>query len=108
MTVDETSNGQLVTVAPGEWLEICLGEIRASGYHWRVEDCGEPQLSLEAERFYAPRFQPMGKHIWRFRANAPGTSHIRLCYRHAWNSDAPLQMYELGLSVAEARAPSPG
>lgn len=101
MTVDETSNGRTLLVAAGETVEVCLGEIRTAGYHWSVEDSGNPQLELEAERFYAPRYLRMGKHIWRFRATEPGLSHIRLCYRHEWNGETPLQTYEVGLTVVE-------
>ncbi|HLL52830.1 MAG TPA: protease inhibitor I42 family protein [Myxococcaceae bacterium] len=102
MTVDETSNGQQLSVEPGEALEICLSEIRTEGYHWDVEECGEPNLSLESERFYAPRHLPTGKHIWRFRAQAPGEARVRLSYRHSWNDAAPLQVYEVVLSVQDA------
>lgn len=103
MTVDETSNGQTLVVEPGEALEICLGEIRTEGYVWSMEDCGEPQLSLEVERFYSPRHHPLGRHIWRFRATAPGISRVRLCYRHRWNDEPPRQTYELALAIRDER-----
>lgn len=103
MTLDETSNGQTLRVASGETVEICLGEIRTEGYHWDVEDCGEPALALQSERFHAPRHEPSGKHVWTLRARAPGEARILLRYRHGWNDSAPQQTFEVTLSVVDAR-----
>lgn len=101
MVLNETANGRWIDLAPGESLEIALGEIRTAGYSWVVEDAGEPALQLVSERFFSPP-QPAhasGTHAWVFRAERNGQGKIRLVYRRGWDASAPLSTFELDVGV---------
>ena len=102
--LDETFNGQSVTLRPGEVLDIALPEARTTGFQWHVREGAAQVSELEEESTEVPPGPPGrgGLHRWRFRATHPGEANILLHYRRPWEPDAaPGRVFQVQLRVSE-------
>jgi len=102
MHVGQSENGQEVTLALGQVLELALSENPTTGFRWDLKSKAGPACEL-AEDSFAPPGGPPGNggiHRWRFRAVHPGNGEIELEYRRPWRKDAaPAKVYKLSVRV---------
>ena len=102
MQYDEKANGRQVEATLNEEFEIVLPEVRTAGYHWKIVTKGEPPLQLLADERQpnADSVGGAGRHRWRFRADAVGTSEIRIQYARPWEDSAEsARTFELKVRV---------
>lgn len=81
--VDERANGTRIEVRAGTEMELRLDENPTTGYRWRLDRAGAPQLALVEERYEAPAAGAVGAaghHLFRFVAAAPGNAKLQLTY----------------------------
>ena len=97
----------------GQVLEIVLEGSAGTGYAWRLEADGSPQLrpvpvppSPEAAESDGPRLVggPTAQR-WHFLAERAGKATVKLSYRRPWESAAPVREAVFGVVVNEVAAP---
>ncbi len=88
MTLDESSNGQIVEAPIGDTIEIRLPENPTTGFRWHLTSDGSPECSLVHDDFSAPLSPPGkgGMHTWRFEAVRAGECNIELRSRRRWET----------------------
>jgi inhibitor of cysteine peptidase len=89
LTLDESSNGQIVEASIGDTIEIRLPENPTTGFRWHLTSDGSPACGLVGDDFSAPPNQPPGKggeHTWTFEAARAGECHIQLRSRRRWET----------------------
>jgi inhibitor of cysteine peptidase len=92
---DESSNGQEVTLHPGDTLNIQLGENASTGYRWSVTEeskrswnqtIRERDETVDAPA--GPPGQPGVRHLF-FDAVEAGTAQIEIDYARPWEKGKP-------------------
>lgn len=86
VVVDEQQTGGNVVVPPGEVLAIRLRESSGSGFRWSVEDADGLMVEEQVDRGNAPG--AAGIREFRFRAQGPGSHHLRLRQWRDWEGEA--------------------
>ncbi len=93
LVVGPEDHGQTVTLQVGQTLEVRLPANPTTGYEWQVREVddavlqtlGEPQFVAEdSERLGAG-----GVQVWRFQAQAVGTTTLDMVYVRPWETDTP-------------------
>ena len=87
ITVTKEQGGREVALKVGNILEIELPGRGGTGYSWFAEDTFAPYLKLVDQAT-----QKAGEHrlggpviqIWRFRAEKPGATEIKMAYYRPW------------------------
>jgi len=108
LRIDEGDNGREVSVAAGQWLEICLEENRTTGFRWLVTAAGGPAC-IPADDHFEPPGGPAGgsgRHCWRFRAAAPGRGTITLVYRRTWEGAPEARTFNVSVRVGAPTTPA--
>ncbi len=86
----------------GETLEISLPENRTTGFRWEIVANGEPNCTIQDDRYEAGRSVGQGgKHFWRFQTRQAGSAEIQLLYRRPWEKRKAAQTFTLHLRVYE-------
>ncbi len=103
---DENDNGQSVTMAPGDALQITLPENRSTGYVWSVVTNDEAVLRPTDEPAYEIEGEPLpgagGKVTFTFTAAAGGAVTLRLVNaRPQETAVQPVATFELNVQVSE-------
>jgi len=103
---DENDNGQSVTMAPGDALQITLPENRSTGYVWSVVTNDEAVLRPTDEPAYEIEGEPLpgagGKVTFTFTAAAAGAVTLRLVNaRPQETAVQPVATFELNVQVSE-------
>jgi inhibitor of cysteine peptidase len=96
-SADKTS----ITMAVGGELELALAANPTTGYSWAIAACDPAVLKLDSEN-YAQQGTATGsggEATWHFSAVAPGTTTLRLEYRRPWEKVAPVQTFEVAVTV---------
>ncbi len=92
-TVTEVDRGSQVHLRVGQTLEVRLAANPTTGYTWDLTAVDRTVLQPVGEpRFERGRKQALGSGgtmIWTFRAQAPGTTVLRLEYRRFWEAQSP-------------------
>jgi len=103
--VDASSDGQLVTLAVGEELQLSLPERPTTGYRWRLESDGSPACAVAGDRF-EPESQLAGAggvRTWVLRAVAPGQTQLSAVSARSWGASPPAATFQLRIAVTQAR-----
>jgi len=87
ITVTEEQGGREIALKVGNILRIELPGRGGTGYSWLAEATGAPHLKLVDQttqkagerRLGAPVIQ-----VWRFRAEKPGATEIKMAYYRTW------------------------
>jgi inhibitor of cysteine peptidase len=86
--VDDSGIGRTHELRVGDELVLRLPENPTTGFRWQVEPSGESALLSLEDRFQPGGTSPVpgagGHHIFRFAASRPGTVHLALAHRQAW------------------------
>lgn len=108
VTLGADSNGQAVTVKPGQQLDIRLASNATTGYAWEVAQCDEAVLKLEGEPEYEtssqgqPRVGAGGWQTFHFKPQQAGQANLKLVYRRPWEKDIePIENFEVQVTVQE-------
>jgi len=104
VTVTDGDSGRTIELATGQELRLELAANRSTGYAWEWVDRDASVVALLGEPTYtAPSSGALGAGgtaTWRFRAERPGSSRLRLVYRRAWEHGAePARTLTLTLRV---------
>ena len=104
VSIDETQNGQTVSLASGDSLVIELAGNPTTGYEWAVAQADDDLLRL-ADSSYTPDSPGLagsgGLYLFRFEALRPGSAPLLLAYRRPWEPNAPARSFALTVSIPE-------
>lgn len=103
---NEDDNGQTITLAVGDTLQISLPENRSTGYLWSMAANDEAILSLTAEPVYEIEGEPMpgagGRVTFTFAAAVPGEVALQLINSRSFETDVPpVETFELAVQVTD-------
>jgi inhibitor of cysteine peptidase len=88
--IDKNHNGSDVEVAPGEQIELRLGENPTTGYRWHLRSSTDPILAVHEDTFASSGtgVGAGGIRCWRFQAGQAGTARVELENRRSWENRA--------------------
>jgi inhibitor of cysteine peptidase len=93
MRLTEKDDGQKISVATGQVLNLSLPENPTTGYGWSVADLKLPDclaaLSAGEYKPDADRIGSGGMMTWRFVALRHGSGELRLVYNRSFETDRP-------------------
>lgn len=102
---DEADNGQTVTMAAGDVLQVMLSENPTTGYLWAIVTNDEAVLRLSDEPAYEVESDAIGAggtKTFLFDAVGPGTSVLRLVNaRPQETAVEPVATFELTVQVTD-------
>lgn len=102
---DEADNGQAVTMAVGDMLQVMLDENQTTGYLWSIVTNDESVLALSEEPAYEVESDADGaggRRTFLFQAVAPGTSVLRMVNAMQQETAVePAETFELTVQVVE-------
>ena len=102
---DEADNGQTVTMATGDVLQVMLSENPTTGYLWAIVTNDEAVLRLSDEPAYEVESDAIGAggtKTFLFDAVGPGTSVLRLVNaRQQETAVEPVATFELTVQVLD-------
>jgi inhibitor of cysteine peptidase len=91
VTVTQAQHGRDLTLKVGSILEIELPGIGGTGYTWLEQAAGAPYLKLLDQTTRPDKEGRMGGpviQVWRFKAEKPGTTEIKMAYYRPWEGVA--------------------
>jgi predicted secreted protein len=87
ITVTKEQGGREIALKVGDILQIELPSRGGTGYSWFVEANGAPYLKLMSQSTRAapePRPGAPVMQVWRFKAEKPGATQIKMTYYRPW------------------------
>ena len=87
VTVTKAQDGRDLELKVGGILEIELPGRGGTGYSWFAEDTGAPYLKLVDQATRQVKERRVGGpviQVWRFRAEKPGATEIKMAYYRPW------------------------
>jgi len=87
VTVTKEQGGREIALKVGDILFIELPGTGGTGYLWSVEETCAPYLKLLDQTTRQLKEGLMGgpvMQVWRFKAEKPGTTEIRMAYYRPW------------------------
>ena len=102
MVVDESADGQSLTLAVGESLMVELAENPTTGFRWTLTSDGAPACAASGESYEADQSTGLGRggrHRWQFQAAQPGRGTIALSHSRPWEPGAPGRTFSLSVTV---------
>jgi len=97
--IADTDNGSQVGLEVGETLGLSLESNPTTGYRWEVSELDQSILVETYHEYEAdsPAITGSGgREIWRFQAQRPGSTTLRLEYRRPWEEDVePFQTFNV-------------
>jgi predicted secreted protein len=87
ITVTKAQSGREIALKEGDILQIELPAQGGTGYSWFFEANGAPHLQLMSESsraVSAPRPGSPVMQVWRFKAEKPGITRIKMAYYRSW------------------------
>jgi predicted secreted protein len=87
LTVGKDQDGRDLDLKVGSILEIELPGRSGTGYSWSAEAAGAPYLKLMSHttrQVVEGRLGGPVIEVWRFRAEKPGATEIRMAYFRPW------------------------
>jgi inhibitor of cysteine peptidase len=87
VTVTRAQDGREIALKVGNILEIELPGIGGTGYLWVEQATGAPYLKLVDQTTRPDKQGRLGGpviQVWRFKAEKPGTTEIKMAYYRPW------------------------
>ena len=87
LTVTKAQHGREITLKVGSILEIELPGQAGTGYLWLEQATGAPYLKLIDQTTRPDKQGRLGGpviQVWRFKAEKPGTTEIKMAYYRSW------------------------
>jgi inhibitor of cysteine peptidase len=101
--VDETNNGQTVSLNEGERLMVALSGNVTTGYEWEVEEAPDGSVLEFVEGVDYLSFSSLlgapGTFLFRYEAKTTGRGNLSLRYHRPWESVPPLQTFSVFIAV---------
>lgn len=101
--LDESANGQTVTVASGSDLIVSLPGNPTTGYGWEVTVANPEIVSRSQPVAYMPSATLIGSggtYTFQYRATKQGSTDLAFVYRRPWETGtAPLKTYRITVIV---------
>jgi inhibitor of cysteine peptidase len=92
----DVDSGTTVELAVGGTLVVDLEENVTTGFSWSVETT-PAMLQATGDEQVAPADTGVvgaaGRHVFTWKASAPGTSELRLWYARPWESIQPAKVF---------------
>lgn len=102
---DGADNGQTVTMAAGDMLQLMLAENPTTGYTWAIVTNDEAVLAPSGEPAYEVESDAIGAggtKTFMFQAVAPGTSLLQLVNARPWETAVePAETFQLTVQVTD-------
>jgi inhibitor of cysteine peptidase len=103
-TITLKEDGTKVKIAKGQILQLKLDALPSAGYTWQVSKQNEEQLKLQGKPvFERPEKKVIGgkvTQVFRFKAEAVGTSDLELHYKRPFEKDKPpAKTFKLNVTV---------
>ena len=86
-TVTKAQHGREIALKVGSILEIELPGQAGTGYSWLEQATGAPYLKLIDQTTRPDKQGRLGGpviQVWRFKAEKPGTTEIKMAYYRSW------------------------
>ena len=117
VTLNAADNGRIVTVAPGDRVEIQLDGNRTTGYAWQMKMAPEPGLRFLGQDYQLKPVEPAeeeakeeakkevplcgapGLETFRYEAVTPGAWRINGVYVRPWEKDIPKDAARFGVTI---------
>jgi len=103
VNVDDSMNGQTITVNAGATFEVSLAGNPTTGYNWYAANLDETILSQSGEADFKADSSAIGAGgiiTNSFKAEATGTTTLTLEYKRAWETDVePIQLFTITVVV---------
>lgn len=101
--IADTDNGSQVALQVGETLALSLESNPTTGYGWEIAELDQSILSETYHEYEAdsPAITGSGgQEVWRFQAQRPGSTTLRLEYRRPWEEGVePIQTFNVEVGV---------
>ncbi len=101
--VDDSMNGQTITVNAGDTFKVSLVGNPTTGYNWYAANLDETILSQSGEADFKADSSAIGAGgiiTNTFKAEATGTTTLTLEYKRAWETDVePIQVFTITVVV---------
>jgi len=98
----EDASGSTVELKVKDNFEISLSETTMGGYRWKLVESGAPVLkSEELGGNASDPSVPGGRssRSWRFTAQQPGSTQLRLQHLRSWETNSPSREFLLHVNV---------
>lgn len=104
LQITEKDDGKELSVTAGQGLTVALPCQPGAGYAWtilvrdekRIEVLGEPRIEARDSK----RFGGVERHVFRFRALAPGSTALELGLTRKWEKEQkPKRVFRVGLTI---------
>lgn len=85
--VTRAQHGKDIALKVGSILEIELTEIGGTGYLWFEQGTAAPYLKLIEQTTHPDKEGRLGGpvlHVWRFKAEKPGNTQVKMAYYRPW------------------------
>lgn len=100
--LDESDNGNTVTVASGQQVTLQLPGNPTTGYGWQATVGNTAVLSEQGPPAFTPSSDALGAggtYTFKYRANTAGQTDLTLVYQRSWETVPPLKTYKLTVVV---------
>jgi inhibitor of cysteine peptidase len=101
--VDDSMNGQTITVKAGEVIEVSLAGNPTTGYNWYAVNLDETILTQSGEADFKSDSSAIGSGgiiTNSFKAEAAGTTTLTLEYKRSWEEGVePIQVFTITVVV---------
>jgi inhibitor of cysteine peptidase len=105
-TFSMADQGRSITLETGQELVLRLPSNPTTGYRWEIETLDRAYLQPigEAEFVQDETGEEQlvgvgGVEVFRFRALEPGTTTLKLIYHRTWETEPPLEIFELNIDI---------
>jgi|SRR5579884_1475346 predicted secreted protein len=103
MIYSDDADGSTVKLKVHDQFQVSLRESRMGGYKWKLAESGAPVLKCEEVPGEASDASfPGGRsnRSWRFTAEQPGSTQLRVLHQRSWESQ-PAREFRLNVTVAD-------
>ncbi len=103
LTLD--SNGERVTLASGDTIEVTLEGNATTGFSWELVDYDPMVVTTEGEAVYESEDTELvgvgGAWTWTLVAQEPGECVVQFVYRRSWEDEQPEATFSFTANVTE-------
>jgi predicted secreted protein len=105
--IQMSDSSSVIHLAVGETLAVRLSSIPGTGYDWQIESIDSVLVSFISRKVIESGNRKVvigGPEMfeWRFRANLPGKTTLKMVYKRSWEKDIPpLHIFIVFLDITQ-------
>jgi inhibitor of cysteine peptidase len=106
LTLTTTDQGRSITLDTGQALAVRLPSNPTTGYRWEIDTLNQQLLEpvgevefVQDDRGGEEFVGVGGVEVFHFLALEPGRSELKLIYHRTWESEAPLEIFEVSITI---------